>query len=161
MIMVITCLTLFDFNFLSQFAVTMITSFVKCSGEFQGPALTAVLEGATLSREEVCNLQFLPPWRLRDTTLNYGLGLLSCYFLSVVPSVVSSGYFYIFDPCGLVLSAPSSHAPTAKMFSLIGVIFFVRSCIYQKISLVLAHFLRGKGPVRYSCKEVVNEKIWL
>ncbi|XP_077231071.1 zinc finger, C3HC4 type (RING finger) family protein [Tasmannia lanceolata] len=89
-------------------------------GEFQGPALTAVLEGATLSREEICNLQLRPPWRLRGTTLNYGLGLLSCYSISHLPSVVSSGFFYIFDPLGLALAAPSSHTPSAKIFSLIG-----------------------------------------
>ncbi|XP_058090303.1 uncharacterized protein LOC131236843 isoform X2 [Magnolia sinica] len=89
-------------------------------GEFQGPALTVVLEGATLNREEICSLQLLPPWKLRGTTLNYGLGLLSCYFVSDLPSVVSSGYFYIFDPLGLALAAPSSHAPSAKVFSLIG-----------------------------------------
>lgn len=89
-------------------------------GEFQGPALIAVLEGASLSREEVASLQFLPPWSLRGDTLNYGLGLLSCYFISDLPSVVSGGYFYIFDPHGMAFAAPPSHAPAAKMFTLIG-----------------------------------------
>ncbi|KAL5993451.1 hypothetical protein ACLOJK_014376 [Asimina triloba] len=87
--------------------------------EFQGPALTIVLEGATLSREEMCSLQLLPPWKLHGTTINYGLGLLSCYAMSDLLSIVSSGYFYIFDPLGLALAAPSSHGPSAKMFSLI------------------------------------------
>lgn len=89
-------------------------------GEYQGPALVAVLEGATLSREEVSTLQLCPPWRLRGDTLNYGLGLLSCYSISDLPSVVSDGYFYMFDPRGLTLSLPPSHSPTTKMFSLRG-----------------------------------------
>ncbi|TQD90400.1 hypothetical protein C1H46_024037 [Malus baccata] len=89
-------------------------------GEFQGPALLAILEGVSLSREEVSSLQFLPPWRLRGSTLNYGLALLSCYFVCDLLSVVSGGYLYMFDPRGLVLAAPSTCAPAAKMFSLIG-----------------------------------------
>lgn len=92
-------------------------------GEFQGPALVAILEGASLSREEVSGLQLLPPWRLRGDTLNYGLGLLSCYSISDLLSIISGGYFYIFDPHGLALPAPSSHGPTAKVFSLIGILF--------------------------------------
>ncbi|KAA8533361.1 hypothetical protein F0562_033106 [Nyssa sinensis] len=89
-------------------------------GEFQGPALLAILEGASLSREEVSSLQFHPPWRLWGDTLNYGLGLLSCYFVCDLLSVVSGGHFYMFDPRGLALAVPSTHAPAAKMFSLIG-----------------------------------------
>ncbi|XP_024933308.3 uncharacterized protein LOC107406217 isoform X3 [Ziziphus jujuba] len=89
-------------------------------GEFQGPALVAILEGVSLSREEVSSLQFLPPWRLRGNTLNYGLALLSCYFLCDLLSIVSGGYFYIFDPRGLVLATPSTCSPSAKMFSLTG-----------------------------------------
>ncbi|PRQ41414.1 putative transcription factor C2H2 family [Rosa chinensis] len=89
-------------------------------GEFQGPALLAILEGANLSREEVSSLQFLPPWRLRGATVNYGLALLSCYFVCDLLSVVSGGYFYMFDPRGSVLAAPSSCTPAAKMFSLTG-----------------------------------------
>ncbi|KAL6189694.1 hypothetical protein ACLB2K_036097 [Fragaria x ananassa] len=89
-------------------------------GEFQGPALLAVLEGANLSREEVSSLQFLPPWRLRGATVNYGLALLSCYFVCDLLSVVSGGYYYMFDPCGSVLAAPSTCTPAAKMFSLTG-----------------------------------------
>ncbi|KAK9274895.1 hypothetical protein L1049_022149 [Liquidambar formosana] len=89
-------------------------------GEFQGPALVAILEGASLNREEVSSLQLLPPWRLRGDTLNYGLGLLSCYFICDLPSIVSGGYFYMFDPHGLVFSVPSSRVPAAKMFSLMG-----------------------------------------
>ncbi|KAG9441938.1 hypothetical protein H6P81_017792 [Aristolochia fimbriata] len=89
-------------------------------GEFQGPALTVVLEGAALTREEICSLQFNPPWKLRGTTINYGLGLLSCFAICNLLSVVSSGYFYIFDPLGLALSVPSGRVPSAKMFSLTG-----------------------------------------
>ncbi|OMO98695.1 Zinc finger, RING-type [Corchorus olitorius] len=88
--------------------------------EFQGPALVAILEGASLSREELSGLQLLPPWRLRSNTLNYGLGLLSCYFICDLLSIISGGYFYMFDPHGVALSATSNHAPAAKMFSLIG-----------------------------------------
>ncbi|KAL5540659.1 hypothetical protein UlMin_042851 [Ulmus minor] len=89
-------------------------------GEFQGPALIAILEGASLSREEVSSLQFLPPWRLRGNTLHYGLGLLSCYFLCDLLSVISGGYFYMFDPRGLALAVPPARSPTAKVFSLTG-----------------------------------------
>ncbi|CBI27138.3 unnamed protein product, partial [Vitis vinifera] len=97
-------------------------------GEFQGPALVAIMEGASLSREEVSSLQLLPPWRLRGDTLNYGLGLLSCYSISDLPSIVSGGYFYIFDPHGLALPGSSSHGPTAKVFSLIGTNLTERFC---------------------------------
>ncbi|KAK1380492.1 Sacsin [Heracleum sosnowskyi] len=89
-------------------------------GEFQGPALVAILEGASLSREEIASLQFRPPWNLRGDTLNYGLGLLSCYSISDLPSVVSNGYFYMFDPRGLALTVPVGRGPAAKMFSLMG-----------------------------------------
>ncbi|CAN1168841.1 SACS [Linum perenne] len=89
-------------------------------GEFQGPALVAELEGVSLNRDEISSLQLLPPWRLRGDTLNYGLGLLGCYSICDVLSIVSGGHFYMFDPSGLVLGTPSSHAPAAKMFSLTG-----------------------------------------
>ncbi|KAL3718738.1 hypothetical protein ACJRO7_003791 [Eucalyptus globulus] len=88
--------------------------------EFQGPGLVAILEGVTLSTEEISSLQLRPPWRLCGDTLNYGLGLLSCYALCDILYVISSGYFYIFDPRGLALGAPSSFAPAAKAFSLRG-----------------------------------------
>ncbi|XP_052204846.1 LOW QUALITY PROTEIN: uncharacterized protein LOC127809789 [Diospyros lotus] len=89
-------------------------------GEYQGPALLAVLEGVSLSREELSNLQFLPPWRLRGDTLNYGLGLLSCFYVCDLPSVLSGGHLYMFDPRGLAFAVPSCSGPAAKMFSLIG-----------------------------------------
>ncbi|CAI8605288.1 unnamed protein product [Vicia faba] len=89
-------------------------------GEFQGPALVAIFEGACLSREEFSSLQLLPPWRLRGNTVNYGLGLVCCYSVCELLSVVSGGYFYMFDPRGLVLAGVSTNAPSAKMFSLIG-----------------------------------------
>lgn len=99
---------------------TVILNLSSDIGEFQGPALVAIMEGASLSIEEVSSLQLLPPWRLRDETLNYGLGLLSCYFICDLLSIASAGYFYMFDPRGFALSAPSSQSPAAKMFSLIG-----------------------------------------
>lgn len=89
-------------------------------GDFQGPALVAVLEGASLSREEISSLQFLPPWGLRGDMLNYGLGLMSCYSITDLPSVVSGGYLYMFDPRGMAFAPPSSHSPAAKMFTLTG-----------------------------------------
>lgn len=88
------------------------------------------MEGASLSREEVSSLQLLPPWRLRGDTLNYGLGLLSCYSISDLPSIVSGGYFYIFDPHGLALPGSSSHGPTAKVFSLIGIFLTDIPCMH-------------------------------
>ncbi|XAR63999.1 hypothetical protein NMG60_11024177 [Bertholletia excelsa] len=87
-------------------------------GEFQGPAVLAILEGVSLSREELSNLQFLPPWRMRGDTLNYGLGMLSCFYICDLLSVVSGGYFYMFDPRGLAFAMQSGCAPAAKMFSL-------------------------------------------
>ncbi|KZV50624.1 sacsin [Dorcoceras hygrometricum] len=88
--------------------------------EFQGPALVAILEGASLSGDEVASLQFLPPWKLRGDTLNYGLGLLSCFSISDLPSVLSDGFLYIFDPRGVAIAPPSSHSPAAKVFPLKG-----------------------------------------
>ncbi|XP_073158695.1 uncharacterized protein [Henckelia pumila] len=88
--------------------------------EFQGPALVAILEGASLSGDEVASLQFLPPWNLRGDTLNYGLGLLSCFSISDLPSVLSDGFLYIFDPRGVAIAPPSSHSPSAKVFPLKG-----------------------------------------
>ncbi|RDX78476.1 Sacsin, partial [Mucuna pruriens] len=97
-------------------------------GEFQGPSLLAILEGACLSREEFSNFQLRPPWRLRGNTINYGLGLVCCYSICDLLSVISGGYFYMFDPRGLVLGAPSTNAPSAKMFSLIGTDLTQRFC---------------------------------
>ena len=112
---------------------------LSCSGEFQGPALLVILEGAILSREEVSNLQFRPPWRLRGNTLSYGLGLLSCYSVCDLLSMVSGDYFYIFDPHGSTFSVPPSRSPAAKVFSLTGILFvhlffysfFLSCCIYS------------------------------
>lgn len=101
----------------------MLHLIVAGTGEFQGPALVAVLEGAILSREEISSLQLLPPWRLRGDILNYGLGLLSCYFICDFLSIVSGGYYYMFDPRGLALAISSSHSPSAKEFSLLGISF--------------------------------------
>ncbi|KAK7407784.1 hypothetical protein VNO78_09866 [Psophocarpus tetragonolobus] len=97
-------------------------------GEFQGPALVAIFEGACLSREEFSNFQLRPPWRLRGNTINYGLGLVCCYSICDLLSIISGGYFYMFDPHGLVLGAPSTNAPSAKMFSLIGTDLTQRFC---------------------------------
>lgn len=108
------------------------------TGEFQGPALVAVLEGAILTREEISSLQLLPPWRLRGDILNYGLGLFSCYFLCDFLSVLSGGYYYMFDPRGLALAVSSNHGPAAKVFSLLGIsfmyhhwIFYFSNCLYM------------------------------
>lgn len=89
-------------------------------GEFQGPGLLAILEGVSLNREELSNLQYLSPWRLRGDTLNYGLGLLSCFSVCDLLSVVSDGFLYMFDPQGLAFAVPSSCASAAKMFSMTG-----------------------------------------
>ncbi|RZB94315.1 sacsin-like [Glycine soja] len=97
-------------------------------GDFQGPALVAIFEGACLSREEFSNFQLRPPWRLRGNTINYGLGLVCCYSICDLLSVISGGYFYMFDPRGLVLGVPSTNAPSAKMFSLIGTDLTQRFC---------------------------------
>lgn len=114
------------------------------TAEFQGPALVAILEGASLSREEISSLQLLPPWRLRGNTLNYGLGLLSCYFICDLLSMISGGHFYLFDPSGLALAVPSGHGPAAKMFSLIGIflcsiIIGLESLLYIAFSDFLSH----------------------
>ncbi|RAL41091.1 hypothetical protein DM860_008789 [Cuscuta australis] len=89
-------------------------------GDFQGPSLLVILEGASLTMEEVTSLQLLPPWKLRGDTLNYGLALLSSFSVCDLLSVISGGYYYLFDPRGLVLAPPSSHTPAAKVFSLSG-----------------------------------------
>ncbi|KAL3825148.1 hypothetical protein ACJIZ3_021177 [Penstemon smallii] len=88
--------------------------------EFQGPGLVAILEGASLTGDEVGSLQFLPPWNLRGDTLNYGLGLLSCFSISDLPSVMSDGFLYIFDPRGVAIATPSTRSPAAKVFPLRG-----------------------------------------
>ncbi|XP_014490933.1 uncharacterized protein LOC106753623 isoform X1 [Vigna radiata var. radiata] len=97
-------------------------------GEFQGPALVVIFEGACLSREEFSNLQLHPPWRLRGNTINYGLGLVSCYSICDLLSVMSGGFFYMFDPRGLVLGTPLANGPSAKMFSLKGNDLIQRFC---------------------------------
>lgn len=104
------------------------------TGEFQGPALVAILEGASLSREEIASLQFRPPWNLRGDTLSYGLGLLSCYSISDLPSVVSNGYFYMFDPRGLALTVPSGRGPAAKMFSLMGMVRVLVNWLFFQVN---------------------------
>lgn len=81
-----------------------------------------VLEGTTLSREEICGLQLRPPWKIRGNAINYGLGLLSSYFVCDLLTIVSGGYFYVFDPLGLALAAPSNTGSSAKLFSMTGVV---------------------------------------
>ncbi|KAJ0963933.1 hypothetical protein J5N97_029055 [Dioscorea zingiberensis] len=92
----------------------------KKLGEFQGSSLTVVLEGAALSMEEICGFQQSPPWKIQGNVLNYGLGLISSYFICDFLTIISSGYFYMFDPLGLALAASSSTGPSAKSFSLLG-----------------------------------------
>lgn len=86
-----------------------------------------------MSREEVCSLQLPPPWKLKGNILNYGLGLLSSYFVCDTLSILSGGYFYIFDPLGLTGGTTSTATSSARFFSLIGVfllkIMFVRLLI--------------------------------
>ncbi|KAL1292332.1 hypothetical protein AAHE18_20G264300 [Arachis hypogaea] len=110
-------------------------------GEYQGPALIAIFEGACLSREEFSNFQLHPPWRIRGNTLNYGLGLVCCYSICDLLSVISGGYFYMFDPHGMVLAAPSTNAPSAKMFSLIGTDLTRRFCDQFSPMLIDQHDL--------------------
>lgn len=89
-------------------------------GDLQGSSLTVVFEGTMISREEICSLQLPPPWKLRGNTLNYGLGLLSSYFVCDALTILSAGYFYIFDPLGLTGGATSTATSSARFFSLIG-----------------------------------------
>ncbi|KAJ3689238.1 hypothetical protein LUZ61_018402 [Rhynchospora tenuis] len=91
-------------------------------GDYQGASLTVVLEGALLSQEEVCGLHLPPPWKVRGTTLRYGLGLVSSYFVCDLLTVLSGSYFYVFDPLGLTSSsgASSGAGGSAKLFSLQG-----------------------------------------
>lgn len=89
-------------------------------GDIQGSSLTVVFEGTIMTREEVCSLQLPPPWKLRGNILNYGLGLLSSYFVCDTLTILSGGYFYIFDPLGLTGGASSTATSSARFFSLIG-----------------------------------------
>lgn len=100
------------------------------SGDFQGTSLTVVLEGAVLSQEEVCGLHLPPPWKVRGSTLRYGLGLVSGYFVCDLLTVLSDSYFYVFDPLGLTSSSgvSSDAGGSAKMFSLKGAAINIFSC---------------------------------
>ncbi|KAG8066703.1 hypothetical protein GUJ93_ZPchr0004g39583 [Zizania palustris] len=89
-------------------------------GDFQGSSLTVVFEGTIMSREELCSLQLPPPWKLKGNILNYGLGLLSSFFVSDMLTILSGGYFYIFDPLGLTGGVTSTATSSARFFSLIG-----------------------------------------
>ncbi|CAD6261751.1 unnamed protein product [Miscanthus lutarioriparius] len=89
-------------------------------GDLQGSSLTVVFEGTILNREEVCSFQLPPPWKLRGNILNYGLGLLSSYFVCDTLTILSGGYFYIFDPLGLTGGATSTATSSARYFSLLG-----------------------------------------
>ncbi|GJN01337.1 hypothetical protein PR202_ga18596 [Eleusine coracana subsp. coracana] len=97
-----------------------ISEFLALYGDIQGSSLTVVFEGTVMSREEVCSLQLSPPWKLRGNILNYGLGLLSSYFVCDTLTILSGGYFYIFDPLGLTGGASSTATSSARFFSLIG-----------------------------------------
>ncbi|CAM6095372.1 unnamed protein product [Calypogeia fissa] len=96
-------------------------------GQFQGPALTVAFEGATLTAEEICNLQGYPPTRIRGQICDFGSGLLSLYSVTDLPFIVSSGCLYLFDPSGQVLAASladgqavASGTPVGKAYSLSG-----------------------------------------
>lgn len=99
-------------------------------GDFQAASLTVVFEGTTLSMEEVCSLHLPPPWKIQGSALYYGLGMISGYFLCDLMTIVSGGYFYIFDPLGLALSTHSNGAPSARLFSLIGLTPSLMSLLY-------------------------------
>lgn len=95
-------------------------------GQFQGPALTVVFEGAELTTEEVCNLQMCPPWT-RGQNNNYGAGLLSCYNITDLLMLVSNGFLYLFDPSGSILAtsltngkASTTRSPQGKVYTLEG-----------------------------------------
>jgi hypothetical protein len=100
-------------------------------GDIQGSSLTVVFEGTIMSREEVCSLQLPPPWKLRGNILNYGLGLLSGYFVCDTLTILSGGYFYIFDPLGLTGGASSTATSSARFFSLIGEVW-PHICLYRQ-----------------------------
>ncbi|GER32765.1 zinc finger family protein, partial [Striga asiatica] len=116
--------------------------------EFQGPALVAVLEGTRLSGDEIASLQFLPPWSLRGDTLNYGLGLLSCFSISDLPSVISDGYLYILDPRGVALATPSTRSPCAKVFPLRELRFFCSLC--QSDEFFIRHYYNSVSETGYT-----------
>jgi sacsin len=114
----------------------------KTVGDLQGSSLTVVFEGTMISREEVCSLQLPPPWKLRGNILNYGLGLLSSYFVCDALTILSAGYFYVFDPLGLTGGATSTATSSAKFFSLIGTV--ITSITFTEfICIIIFHILIG------------------
>ncbi|KAG6508806.1 hypothetical protein ZIOFF_034188 [Zingiber officinale] len=104
---------------------------ISCDCDFQAASLTVVFEGTTLSMEEVCSLHLPPPWKVQGSALYYGLGMISGYFLCDLMTIVSGGYFYIFDPLGLALSAHPNGAPSARLFSLIDFEKVVQDHVYD------------------------------
>lgn len=107
-----------------------------------------------MSREEISSLQFLPPWGLRGDMLNYGLGLMSCYSITDVPSIVSGGYLYMFDPRGMAFALPSNHSPAAKMFTLTGIgIFHFCFASFMKLHLIrLLFFFPSNKVTLFPCE---------
>ncbi|KAG0589167.1 hypothetical protein KC19_1G000400 [Ceratodon purpureus] len=97
-------------------------------GPFQGPALTIAFEGASLTTEEVCTLQTIPPSKIRGQPCQYGIGLLGAYHVTELLLIVSSGCLYLFDPPGQVLVASladgravtSGGIPVGKAYALKG-----------------------------------------
>ena len=128
--------------------------FSRFSGQFQGAALTVVLEGAELTTEEVCNLQMSPSWSRRGQTSNYGGGLLSCYNIADVLFLISSGCLYLFDPSGEILApsfstgkdSSSMKSPKGKAYTFQGKL---------KCELVLLLFMSLKETF-YSMKHFSN-----
>lgn len=100
------------------------------AGPFQGPALTIAFEGASLTTEEVCTLQTIPPSKIRGQPCQYGIGLLGAYHVTELLLIVSSGCLYLFDPPGQVLVASladgravtSGGIPVGKAYALKGTV---------------------------------------
>jgi sacsin len=115
----------------------MVSFFCEIIGDLQGSSLTVVFEGTILNREEVCSFQLPPPWKLRGNILNYGLGLLSSYFVCDTLTILSGGYFYIFDPLGLTGGATSTATSSARYFSLLGAKNIISQfiCILNRITI--------------------------
>eukprot|EP00897_Mesotaenium_endlicherianum_P007203 jgi/Mesen1/6510/ME000332S05518 len=82
--------------------------------QFQGPSLTVMLDGATLSTNEICLLLQPASAKLRGTACHYGNGLLGAYHFTDVPFIVSASGLHLFDPLGKTLGPSSATGGTAS-----------------------------------------------